>query len=227
MSFGIYKAGQGYLVRVMTAGLIALVTVAMAAWLWNQAALIADKLPKAGWNLDLRTGPAEVKPGATVTLFGASDAGVTPAVLGSAQVAELTGQSILVKSFAFAEKADPTQIFSIAPGASAPADGPRAAVSRRSPMAMIEPTLLSGLMASVVIIGGALVAYWLVGVRQGTVEFLIATDFEMKRVNWSTPREIIGSTYVVIAACVLVTLSLFLFDRVFENFFKLLGVLPS
>ena len=94
-------------------------------------------------------------------------------------------------------------------------------------MAMIEPTLLSGLMASVVIIVGALVAYWLVGVRQGTVEFLIATDFEMKRVNWSTPREIIGSTYVVIAACVLVTLSLFLFDRVFENFFKLLGVLPS
>jgi len=227
MSLGIYKPGQGYWVRVMTAGLIAIITIAAAAWLWNQASLVAEKLPKAGWSLDLKSSPADVTPGAAVTLFGAAADGVTPPTLGTATVASLTGQTVLVKNLNLVAKADPTSIQSITAGESPVAEAVRTAVSRRTAMPLIEPTLFSGLVAAVVIMIGAIIGYYLVGVRGGTVEFLIATDFEMKRVNWSTPREIMGNTYVVIFACVFVTLLLFLFDRMYENVFKLLGVLPS
>ena len=226
MSLGIYKPGQGYWVRVMTAGLIAIITIAAAAWLWNQASLVAEKLPKAGWSLDLKSVPADVKPGAAVTLFGAALEGITPPTLGTATVSDLTGQTVLVKDLNLVAKADPTQIHSLTAGQSPSAEALRTAVSRRAALPLIEPTLFSGLVAAVVIIIGAIIGYYLVGVRAATVEFLIATDFEMKRVNWSTPREIMGSTYVVIFACVFVTLSLFLFDRLYENIFKLIGVLP-
>ena len=36
-----------------------------------------------------------------------------------------------------------------------------------------------------------------------TVDFMIATEGEMKKVNWSTRREILGSTWVVIAVTML------------------------
>lgn len=226
MSLGIYKPGQGYWVRVMTSGLIAIITIAAAAWLWNQASLIAENLPKAGWSLDLKSVPGDMKPGSPVTLFGAAADGVTPPKLGTATVADFTGQTVTVKDLNLIAKSDPTQIQFLMAGDTPAAEAARTAVSRRASVPLIEPTLFSGIVVAVVISIGAFIGYYLVGVRAGTVEFLIATDFEMKRVNWSTPREIMGNTYVVIFACVFVTLLLFLFDRMYENIFKLIGVLP-
>lgn len=230
MALGIYKPGEGYWVRVMTAGLIGVIAVSAAAWLWNQAAIVADKLPKAGWTLDVKVVPADAKPGSTLTLYGAAADPALPQInIGSATISEVVGNSIKVKPPTLIEKKDPTAITSFVPGpAPMPGSEPTfTKVDRRSPIATIEPTLFSGLAAAAALLVGSVVGYWLVAVRPKTVEFLIATDFEMKRVNWSTPREIIGSTYVVIAACVLVTLSLFIFDRVFENVFKLVGILPQ
>ena len=68
-------------------------------------------------------------------------------------------------------------------------------------------------------------AFWLAGRREKTVDFLIATDFEMKKVNWSTPKEVIGATWVVIGAAVLISASLFVFDLTFRAFFKFIGIL--
>jgi len=232
MSFGIYKPGQGYWVRVMTAGLIALITVATAAWLWNQSTLIAERLPKAGWSLDLRSIPPELKPGETLTLLNNPGEGFTPSQIGTGRIKSITGQTVLATDLAMTEKNDPTQIGFVQVGpseltAAAAAEPTRVSVQRRTAMPLIEPTLFSGVIASIVIIIGAIIGYWLVGVRQQTVEFLIATDFEMKRVNWSTRREIMGSTVVVIFVCVVVTGLLFTYDRIFEAFFKLINVLPK
>jgi preprotein translocase subunit SecE len=44
---------------------------------------------------------------------------------------------------------------------------------------------------------GALL-YGFVWVRPRSVDFLVATETEMKKVNWSTRKEIVGSTIVVI-----------------------------
>ena len=57
------------------------------------------------------------------------------------------------------------------------------------------------------------------------VDFLIATDSEMKKVNWTTRAELMGSTKVVIFFVLLISAFLFLLDVIFGYFFQLIKVL--
>jgi len=57
------------------------------------------------------------------------------------------------------------------------------------------------------------------------VDFLIATDSEMKKVNWTSRRELIGSTKVVVLFVFLITAILFLIDVLFGYFFYFIKVL--
>ena len=60
--------------------------------------------------------------------------------------------------------------------------------------------------------------------RPKTADFFIATEGEMKKVSWSSKKEIIGSTKVVIVTTFLMAGLLFLVDFIFANLFqKLLG----
>ncbi len=61
--------------------------------------------------------------------------------------------------------------------------------------------------------------------KQATAEFFIATEGEMKKVNWSTRKEIIGSTWVVIIVAAAFTIVLFTVDMLFSEIFKMAGVL--
>jgi preprotein translocase subunit SecE len=70
----------------------------------------------------------------------------------------------------------------------------------------------------------ALVLFFVVN-KQNVVEFLIATDSEMKKVNWTTKAELIGSTKVVIFFMLIIMVLLFAFDTIFGYFFKLIHVL--
>ncbi|MEK7731025.1 MAG: preprotein translocase subunit SecE, partial [Planctomycetota bacterium] len=56
-------------------------------------------------------------------------------------------------------------------------------------------------------------------------DFMIATEGEMKKVSWSSKREIIGSTKVVILFTLLMSLFLFIVDIVFMELFGGMGVL--
>lgn len=56
-------------------------------------------------------------------------------------------------------------------------------------------------------------------------DFMIATEGEMKKVSWSSRREVIGSTKVVIAFTVLMALLLFGVDLIFQYFFRSIGIL--
>ena len=58
-------------------------------------------------------------------------------------------------------------------------------------------------------------------------KLLIATDMEMKKVNWTSKRELIGSTKVVILFMFVVTLFLFTVDIVFGYLFHIARVLES
>lgn len=60
---------------------------------------------------------------------------------------------------------------------------------------------------------------------RSTGDFMIATEGEMKKVNWSTKNEVIGSTKVVILFTVLLAMFLFLADLCFQQIFKWLGAL--
>ena len=72
---------------------------------------------------------------------------------------------------------------------------------------------------------GAFIVYFLVAAKPGSVDFLISTDGEMKKVNWSTKRDIYRSTLVVIACSLIIASGLFVVDTVFAAFFKFVGVL--
>ncbi len=80
-------------------------------------------------------------------------------------------------------------------------------------------------------IGGLFVAlccpaiYLLTARHASTVDFLVATETEMKKVSWPTRREVSGSTLIVIFTSVLIALFCFLFDQAFFFLFVQLRVL--
>jgi preprotein translocase SecE subunit len=92
----------------------------------------------------------------------------------------------------------------------------------------IEPIYVQGAAAVLVMALGGWVLYYLTGLNRRTVDFLIATEGEMKKVNWSTRREIIGSTWVVIALTIFISAMIFVLDYIiFAPLFRAVGVLES
>jgi preprotein translocase SecE subunit len=86
-----------------------------------------------------------------------------------------------------------------------------------------RPNLLLGICVGFLAVY-SLIVYWLVN-KPTNVDFLIATDSEMKKVNWTTQGELFGSTRVVILFLFAVAIFLFLADQFFELFFWAIGVL--
>jgi preprotein translocase subunit SecE len=74
--------------------------------------------------------------------------------------------------------------------------------------------------------GYALLVFWLMN-KPANADFLIATDSEMKKVNWTSRKELIGSTKVVIIFMFMIALLLFLFDIIFGYLFYAMNVLHS
>ncbi len=73
----------------------------------------------------------------------------------------------------------------------------------------------------------AAVVWWLVGVSRGAVDFLIATESEMKKVTWSSRKEVWGATKVVIGMVIFMAVGLFCVDFGFTWFFWKIGVLKA
>jgi preprotein translocase subunit SecE len=71
----------------------------------------------------------------------------------------------------------------------------------------------------------AFVVYWVVGLNHRCCDFMILTEGEMKKVSWSSRKEVIGSTKVVIFTVLAMGMLLFLVDVVFAWVFHLMGVL--
>jgi preprotein translocase SecE subunit len=77
----------------------------------------------------------------------------------------------------------------------------------------------------VVLVAAAWFVFWLVGRSPTTVDFMIATEGEMKKVNWSTRKEVWGATKVVIITVLSLAIMLFVVDMFFIFFFAGIGVL--
>ncbi len=89
----------------------------------------------------------------------------------------------------------------------------------------IEPQFVQGGTALTLIILGAAVCYWLTYAKPSSCEFLIATEGEMKKVNWSSKKELMGSTWVVVGVAMILATSLFFVDLAFSRFFQMIHVL--
>lgn len=70
-------------------------------------------------------------------------------------------------------------------------------------------------------------AWWVTFVSRKSSDFLIATEGEMKKVSWSSRREIIGSTKVVILFTILFAVYMFGVDVIFQVLFQSIGVLKT
>lgn len=68
--------------------------------------------------------------------------------------------------------------------------------------------------------------FWLLN-KPNIADFMIATEQEMKKVNWPTRREIIGSTWVVIVGMFLFAMVLFTVDVAFLWLFQQIGILQG
>ncbi len=88
----------------------------------------------------------------------------------------------------------------------------------------LDVSLAYGIPALIVIVLGALM-FWLVN-RPSTADFLIATESEMKKVSWSSRKEVIGSTKVVIVTTFILAGVLYGVDMMFVAIFYLLRIGP-
>lgn len=82
-------------------------------------------------------------------------------------------------------------------------------------------------VAVATIVGFGLFGYWVLALNRRVGDFLIATEGEMKKVNWTSRKEIIGSTKVVIFVLVALGTLLFVADLLFMLFFNWIGVLKG
>jgi len=81
------------------------------------------------------------------------------------------------------------------------------------------------LLPVIVLLAAAYLIFWAVGRNQSVVDFMIHTEGEMKKVNWSTRKEVWGATRVVIVTVLALAILLFVVDMFFIFFFGAIGVL--
>jgi len=74
--------------------------------------------------------------------------------------------------------------------------------------------------------GGGILLFWVMN-KTRIVDFFIATDAEMRKVNWPTRREIIGSTWVVIYGTLFMAMLLWVVDLGFFALFQKIGILAG
>ncbi|MBO6513766.1 MAG: preprotein translocase subunit SecE [Phycisphaerales bacterium] len=239
MALGIYKQGQGYWIRVMTALFVGVLVLTAAAWGWKQAGAV--RLPARSWTVslsdtqipgvaDITQSSGSVNADDTVILMGYVGTGDELEEIGRGLVESFTpdrgNRSVLVVyGFDSDETRDtagdaeriivgnmdqPTMSGSVRSASSTPI----------FPVQYLQTGVASGLL-----LVGAIALYWFIGSSRKSVEFLIATDGEMKKVNWTSYREVKGSTIVVIVATFLIAGLLYVVDIGFSYFFSAIGVL--
>lgn len=227
MALGIYKPGQGYWVRVLTATGIAIVTLAAAAWGWKQMAVVSDRLPSDRYHMTVATTNAVPAPGESVTLLGKPETvgGAAP-VVGKGLVDRYERENRELYLTSVEKDAGAANL-----GDTKSVKGAAYELSVQTGSFRVQPlvstALLQGVFASVVLLAGTMIAYWFCAVHAKTGDFLIATDLEMKKVHWSTWKDIKAQTAVVIGASVIIAGFLFVVDLAFQGLFRMIDILKT
>jgi preprotein translocase SecE subunit len=235
MAVGIHKPGQGYWVRVLTACYLGVIVLAAAAWCASQAKLVLDTVPKSTFEVALASQTGTVAPGQTVGVMRASPA--NPEAfdqVGTARVASFDEANrrirltdVTTTDASGAMEWDSTSRLQIAPAAAGAPPVFSGSYNGRyvDGVAAIEPVILQGIVGGVVIVVGAFLIFMFAAWKPKSVDFLIATDMEMRKVNWSTRKDVIGSTWVVILTATLLAIGLFVVDYGFKTLFQQIGIL--
>lgn len=225
MAFGIYKPEQGYWVRVLTAIGAGILVLAAATWAWAQVGVVT--LPARGYIFEIQAVDGGFAQGSAVELLGISDDAegreITIANAGVMNYTETGARTarLEIDNPTIASRYGVDETERIRAGQTV------ATVRARQAIPVFPLIYLQAGVTGGIILLGALVVYWFVASNRKSVDFLINTDGEMRKVNWSTRKEIIGSTQVVIVAAFLIAAILFVIDIVFQQFFQFIGVLET
>jgi len=215
----------------MTAGFMGVMIISAAAWGWGQAGVI--RLPARTWSLSLNNVQGEINPGDSITLFRYDDQSATPdepvefgsAVVDEFRVSKGSTATVILSAFSNDEvKKNANEAVKVE-GGDPVTPSLNASVRGTTPTPIFPIEYLQSGTAGAVMLLGTILLYVFVGSKKRTVEFLIATDGEMKKVNWTSYREVKGSTIVVIVATFLIAGFLFGVDYIFSQIFHALGVL--
>lgn len=225
MPFGIYKAEQGYWVRVLSAVSAGILVLAGAAWAWSQSAAV--ELPARGYVLELSSIEGSFSPGGTVDLIrAADDAEGTETVIATAGILSYTESGTTTARLEI-DAPEITGDLLVADAELVRAGDADAQVRARTVQPIFPVIYLQAGVTAGVMLLGVIFVYYFVATHRGSVDFLINTDGEMRKVNWSTKKEVIGSTQVVIVAAFLIATILFGIDVGFQFFFRAIGVLQT
>lgn len=227
MNLGIYKPGQGYWVRVMTAVVAGVLVLATAVWLFDQ--MVRVPIPTRHWSILVQAQTGEIVSGDTLNFYRrAEDARAEtprPIASGTLELSTAAGNGVelqIVDVVILDTNYDPINTTFVNT-----ASGFEGVTTQTSilKVQMFEQIYLQGAMAGVAMLVGAFIVYFLVALKPGSVDFLISTDGEMKKVNWSTKRDVYRSTLVVISCSLIIASGLFVVDTVFAAFFRYVNVL--
>ena len=219
---------------MLTACLLGVLLISAAAWAYHEVEVI--RIPTKEWNVTvaLDTSVQNVqaptaKEGDTAEFYaqGATTGEAGPKAL-TAAVKSLKasgGQNQVVLTV---RDLSPIQTAAIPDrDQTVTAGSLKGTVTMAQQVPYFDMLYLQAGVVGLILVTGAIMIYWLVGIKEGSVEFLIATDGEMKKVNWSTRKEVLGSTWVVIGACFLIAAFLFVIDISFSALFELIGLLKK
>ena len=193
-----YKPGQGYWTRMMSAIFFGVLVAGGALWLSSQIG--AMNIAPASWRYTVSSTEGFTN-GAEVEL---RRSGIE---VGSGFVQGGDGDVVELNSVMLGPDTIASGVQSIVVEGTAPAE-----VSSLQISPQFEKTYLQGGVAAGTLLIGAIVIFWLCYGNKKSSEFLIATEGEMKKVNWSSRREVLGSTWVVIGISVIIAAILFVAD---------------
>ncbi|MBS0189047.1 MAG: preprotein translocase subunit SecE [Planctomycetes bacterium] len=210
----------------MTAALSGLLIAAGAGWLWQQLGIVS--LPTPTWRMTVRDGGAAFQPNQQVELLAKGAQEGEFVKIGAATARsweELTRNQhqLVVGDVTMEGTHSPSDTQGVRPADKADAMG--LLEGKPGGIPIFQRVYLQAAGAGLMLMAGAFMIYWYVGLKPRTVDFLIATDAEMKKVNWSTRREITIQTQVVIVAFFLIAALIFVIDFIFQGFFKLIHVI--
>jgi preprotein translocase subunit SecE len=80
-------------------------------------------------------------------------------------------------------------------------------------------------ISTVVVVAIGVIAAWVLMNKPRNADFLIATDGEMNKVNWTSRKELLGSTRIVIIFLFAIAFILFFIDVIAGLFFQIIGLL--
>jgi len=86
--------------------------------------------------------------------------------------------------------------------------------------------VVQALVPLAIFAGLGFLIYWLVN-KPLIADFMIAAEGELKKVSWSSRKEVTTSTIVVICVMVIMAVMLLAVDVILQVFFSSIGLIPS